>query len=56
MRLTPEGRKGFEVMAREHEQWILELFDTLDARAVQQMLQHLGALRGHLVHRERTTS
>jgi len=48
VRLTPEGRRGFEAMAREHEQWILELFAALDARAVQQLHQHLGALRMHI--------
>ena len=52
VRLTPEGRRGFEAMAREHEQWILELFAALDARAVQQLHQHLGALRMHLAVNE----
>ena len=54
VRLTPEGRKGFEAMAREHAQWILELFEPLDARAIQKMQQHLGSLRNHLVHSEGT--
>ncbi len=54
VRLTPEGRKSFEAMAREHEQWILELFEGLDARAVQQLYQHLGSLRGHGAHKEKT--
>ena len=48
VRLTAEGRRSFEAMADEHEQWILELFAGLDARAVQQLHQHLGALRTHL--------
>ena len=52
VRLTREGRRGFEAMAREHEQWILELFAALDARAVQQLHQHLGALRMHLAVNE----
>jgi len=43
--LTPQGRRGFEAMAREHERWVVELFSSLDARAVQQLHQHLGALR-----------
>jgi DNA-binding MarR family transcriptional regulator len=54
VRLTPEGRRGFEAMAREHEQWILELFAALDARALQQLHQHLGALRAHLAINEST--
>jgi DNA-binding MarR family transcriptional regulator len=56
VRLTPEGRRGFEAMAREHEQWILELFAALDVRAVQQLHQHLGALRLHLAVNEPTAS
>lgn len=46
VRLTPEGRRSFEAMANEHEQWILELFAPMDERAIRQMHQHLGELRG----------
>ena len=49
VRLTPKGRRSFEAMAREHEQWILELFAGLDAKTVQQLYHHLGALRVQLV-------
>ena len=49
LRLTPKGRASFAAMASEHEQWILELFDGLDAKTVQQLYAHLGALRVHLV-------
>jgi len=52
VRLTPQGRRGFEAMAQEHEQWILELFASLDAATVQQLHQHLGALRMHVVLNE----
>jgi DNA-binding MarR family transcriptional regulator len=48
VRLTPAGRRAFEAMAREHEQWILELFSVLDSRAVQALHEHLGTLRMHL--------
>ena len=48
VRLTATGRSSFEAMAAEHEQWVLELFAGLDARAVQQLHGHLGALRVHL--------
>jgi len=54
VRLTPKGRRAFEAMAREHEQWILELFAGLDGDAVQQLYRHLGTLRVHLVHNEQT--
>jgi len=49
LRLTPKGRRTFEAMADEHEQWILELFAGLDEKIVQQLYMHLGALRVHLV-------
>ena len=52
VRLTPKGRKLFETMAHEHEQWVLELFAGLDAKAVQQLHAHLGALRVHLVRQD----
>ena len=45
VRLTPQGRRGFEAMAQEHERWVVELFSGIDARTVQQLHQHLGALR-----------
>jgi DNA-binding MarR family transcriptional regulator len=47
--LTPKGRRGFEAMAKAHEEWLLELFAGLDEKAVQQLYSHLGALRVHLV-------
>ena len=52
VRLTPKGRRGFEAMADEHEQWVLELFKGLDAKTVQQLYTHLGALRVHLVRND----
>jgi DNA-binding MarR family transcriptional regulator len=45
VRLTPKGRRRFEVMAQEHEQWILELFAGLDKEAVQYIYAQLGVLR-----------
>ncbi|HKX40395.1 MAG TPA: MarR family transcriptional regulator [Burkholderiaceae bacterium] len=45
VRLTPEGRRSFEAMAKEHERWVVELFGRLDARAVQQLHERLGELR-----------
>ena len=49
LRLTPKGRRAFDAMASEHEQWILELFAGLDAKTVAQLYTHLGALRVQLV-------
>jgi len=50
VRLTPQGRRSFEAMAREHEGWILELFHGLDPRGLRQLHTRLGELREHLMH------
>jgi DNA-binding MarR family transcriptional regulator len=47
--LTPKGRRSFEAMAKEHEQWILELFAGLDGKAVRQLHNQLGQLRVHVM-------
>ena len=52
VRLTPKGRRSFEAMAQQHEQWIVELFAGLDTKTVQQLYTQLGALRVHLVRTE----
>ena len=52
VRLTPKGRRAFEAMATEHEQWILAMFSGLDTKAVQQLYTHLGALRVQLVRHD----
>lgn len=49
VRLTPRGRRAFEAMAQQHEQWIIELFAGLDAKTVKQLYAQLGALRVQLV-------
>ena len=54
LRLTPKGRRAFEAMADEHEQWIHELFAGIDAKTVQQLYTHLGALRVHLVRNDQS--
>jgi len=50
--LTPKGRAGFEAMASEHEQWILEMFSGLDMKTVKQMHSQLGQLRVHVMRGE----
>jgi DNA-binding MarR family transcriptional regulator len=52
VRLTPKGRHQFETMAQEHEQWILELFSCLNAPALAQTYQQLGALRVHVLDKQ----
>lgn len=53
VRLTETGRRAFEAMAREHEQWVLEMFEGLDPKVVLQLHAHLGALRVQLVRNDR---
>jgi DNA-binding MarR family transcriptional regulator len=50
--LTAKGRRGFEAMAKEHEQWILEMFSGLDTRTVRQLYAQLGQLRVHVMRNE----
>ena len=52
VRMTPEGRRSFERMAKEHEQWILELFAGLDAGTLRQLHEHLGELRVNVMHND----
>jgi DNA-binding MarR family transcriptional regulator len=52
VRLTPRGRETFEAMAKQHEQWIVELFAGMDAAAMQRLYKHLGELRVRLVKQE----
>ena len=49
LRLTPKGKTTFEQMAKQHNQWVTELFEGLDHEAVEQIHQHLGQLRVHLL-------
>ena len=49
LNLTPKGRQQFELMAKEHEQWVLELFSCLDKASLAQMYQQLGRLRVHIL-------
>jgi DNA-binding MarR family transcriptional regulator len=51
VRLTPKGRKAFEVMAAEHEAWILELFGHLDDATIHRLHQALGELRAGIAAR-----
>ncbi len=52
VRLTDKGRSSFAIMAKQHEQWLLELFAGIDSRTVDQLHHHLGALRVHLVNND----
>lgn len=45
LRLTAGGRKAFERIAREHEQWVIGLFDGLDTARRKALYDDLGHLR-----------
>jgi DNA-binding MarR family transcriptional regulator len=48
VRLTPQGRHAFEAIAAEHEAWLVELFEGIDATAQQTLHEQLGRLRVQL--------
>ena len=43
--LTSKGREQFQVMAREHEQWVTGLFAALQPQELQQLWDLLGKLK-----------
>jgi DNA-binding MarR family transcriptional regulator len=46
--LTAQGRAQFQVMAREHEQWVTELFQGLEEQEMTQLWALLGQLKSQL--------
>ena len=52
VRLTPLGRETFEAMAKQHEEWIVDLFAGLDPATIQRLYRHLGELRVRLVEHQ----
>ncbi|TNF58640.1 MAG: MarR family transcriptional regulator [Burkholderiales bacterium] len=47
VRLTPEGRSSFERMAGQHEQWIVQAFEGLTPRELDQLHRLLGKVKQH---------
>jgi len=47
VRLTERGRSSFAVMARQHEQWIVEAFDGLSPRDLDSLHRLLGKVKAH---------
>ena len=47
VRLTPEGRSAFEHMAAQHEQWIVDAFEGLQPRELEQLHKLLGKVKQH---------
>ena len=48
VRITKVGRRRFQRMAAEHEQWLIELFDGFDAPHRDTLYALLGRLRVHV--------
>lgn len=46
--LTPEGKRQFRTMAREHEAWVVELFAGLSPRQQAALYELLGTLKASL--------
>ena len=49
IRLTNTGKKSFAEMAREHEQWVVELLGGLSKREQDELLKLLAKLKQHAV-------
>jgi DNA-binding MarR family transcriptional regulator len=47
IRLTRKGEKGFGEMAREHEEWVVELLAGLSKREQDELLKLLAKLKQH---------
>lgn len=52
LRLTAAGRKAFDRIAREHEQWVIELFHGLDTVHKKSLYEDLGRLRVQMATRK----
>ena len=48
VRLTSEGARVFDTMARQHESWLKALFQELGMPVKEVLYEHLGQLRLHL--------
>ncbi len=48
VRLTAEGQRQFRSMAAEHEQWVIALFEGMDERSKQRLVELLGELKQHI--------
>ena len=47
VRLTPRGRKLFNEMAQQHEDWIVEAFSSLAPKEIAQLHKLLGKVKQH---------
>jgi DNA-binding MarR family transcriptional regulator len=54
VRLTPKGRKLFNDMARQHEDWIVEAFSALSEKDMATLHKLLGKVKDHANTRPET--
>ena len=54
VQLTPAGERAFAHMARQHEEWIVEMFAALDEHERRTLYGVLAKLKGHLAETERS--
>lgn len=47
IRLTPKGRTQFKKMAKRHETWIVQAFETLSSQEVKKLHTLLGRVKQH---------
>jgi DNA-binding MarR family transcriptional regulator len=47
VRLTVQGRKTFDEMAKQHEDWIVSAFEVLTAKEVEALHKLLGKVKEH---------
>jgi len=56
VQLTPKGKRAFDAMAVEHEQWIIGLLDGIPASERDALYESLGHLKSAMVARLATAS
>ena len=56
VRLTSKGRKQFNDMARQHEDWIVEAFSTLNDKDIATLHRLLGKVKEHASARQEATA
>lgn len=56
VRLTPKGRKLFNEMARQHEDWIVEAFSALNEKDIAVLHKLLGKVKDHVTQDRQETS
>ncbi|NML42948.1 MarR family transcriptional regulator [Ramlibacter sp. G-1-2-2] len=56
VRLTPKGRKLFNDMARQHEDWIVEAFSSLNEKDIGTLHKLLGKVKDHASTRQESAA